>query len=166
MLGILPLYDLQGDVDSAHYMRRGLRDSSDRDHDRDLCVVGQGMGEPTRLRLFTEALARASDPTHPAHEYIAEHHRLPLAYAAKLLRVRQDNGLAHPDADPERFGREMVAIWDGLPSPMASPPVLRPRRRRVRRISHEDVRSQTHYGVLRLNTVDPRCSRDTAKPKA
>ena len=70
------------------------------------------MGGPNRLRLFTEVLARASDPTHPAHEYIAEHHRLSLAYAAKLLRIRQNNGLAHPDVDPERFGREIVAIWD------------------------------------------------------
>src|SRR5688572_5146117 len=59
-------------------------DSSDRDHDRDPSVVGQGMSEPNRLRLVTEVLARASDPTHPAHEYIAEHHRLSLAYAAKL----------------------------------------------------------------------------------
>ncbi|WP_427118165.1 TetR/AcrR family transcriptional regulator [Pseudarthrobacter scleromae] len=77
-------------------------------------VVSQGMGEPNRLRLFTEMLARASDPTHPAHQYITEHHRLSLAYAAKLLRIRQDNGLAHPDVDPDRFGREIVAIWDGL----------------------------------------------------
>lgn len=42
------------------------------------------------------------------------HCRLPLAHAAGLLHSRQENGLAHPDVDPDRSSRETATIWDGL----------------------------------------------------
>jgi AcrR family transcriptional regulator len=77
-------------------------------------VVRRGVSEPNRLRLYTEMLARASDPKHPAHRYIAEHHQDALVRATGLLRLRQEGGHAHPDVDPARFAREMVAIWEGL----------------------------------------------------
>jgi hypothetical protein len=133
------------------------------------------MGEPSRPQVFTEVLARASDPTHPAHEYIAERHRLSLAYGAKLLRIRQDNGLAHPDVDPERFGREIVASWDGVQAQWLvhrdfdlADAVTAAFRRLSREDATETKRTmeQNRGGALRLSTIDPRCSPDTTKLKA
>lgn len=77
-------------------------------------VARRGVSEPNRIRLFTEMLANASDASHPAHEYIREHHRYAMENNANLLRERQRTGAAHPDLDPDEFARQLVAVWDGL----------------------------------------------------
>jgi hypothetical protein len=33
---------------------------------------------------------------------------------ARFLRDLQERGWAHPDVEPERFARQLMALWDGL----------------------------------------------------
>ncbi len=68
------------------------------------------------LRLFVRMAAEATEPSHPAHDWFLAHHRAAYAEFADALRRMQDAGQAHPDVDPERFARQMVAVWDGLQS--------------------------------------------------
>ncbi|WP_433519570.1 TetR/AcrR family transcriptional regulator [Nonomuraea sp. CA-143628] len=77
-------------------------------------TVARDMEEPQRMRLFLELQSRASDPDHPAHEFIRYHHSLAHSQLAATLRARQAIGLAHPQVDPERFAFRMAAVWDGL----------------------------------------------------
>ncbi|MFG6201665.1 hypothetical protein [Nonomuraea sp. JJY05] len=77
-------------------------------------AVQRGTGRPNILRLFMSLIADAYDPEHPAHAYIERYQGEVAAYFAEILRRQQAAGLAHPDIDPEPFGRQMIAVWEGL----------------------------------------------------
>ena len=66
------------------------------------------------LQLFVAMAAEACDPDHPAHEWFLAHHRSVRQGFADLLRAMQAVGEAHPGVDPDRFARQLTAVWDGL----------------------------------------------------
>ncbi len=70
--------------------------------------------QPWRLRLAAALGAHAPDPDHPAHAYVARHHAHAIERFADLTRSMQRRGEAHPDLDPVRVARRLVAVWDGL----------------------------------------------------
>lgn len=74
------------------------------------------VGHAETLRLFVRMAAEATEPSHPAHAWFVEHHRAAYSQFAETLRGLQESGQAHPDVDPNRFARQMVALWDGLQS--------------------------------------------------
>lgn len=76
------------------------------------------------LRLFAIVAGAASDPEHPAHEWLGEHHRRAREGMAILLRRRKERELAHHDVDPDDFARQMVAVWDGLQIQWLSDPTF------------------------------------------
>jgi AcrR family transcriptional regulator len=69
--------------------------------------------DPHVLRLFASMCAEGLDPEHPAHAWLAARTRRAVASYGAILRELQAAGWAHPDVDPERFGRQLVALWDG-----------------------------------------------------
>jgi AcrR family transcriptional regulator len=73
----------------------------------------RGQANPHVLRLFVAMCAEGLDPQHPAHAWLAERTRRTVAAYAQILRDLQATGWAHPGVDPERFGRQLVALWDG-----------------------------------------------------
>jgi AcrR family transcriptional regulator len=77
-------------------------------------AIQRGIGRPNTLRLLMSLSADACDPEHPAHAYIERRQMDVAAYFSEILRRQQATGLAHPDIDPEPFGRQMIAVWDGL----------------------------------------------------
>ncbi|HEY0215025.1 MAG TPA: TetR/AcrR family transcriptional regulator [Cellulomonas sp.] len=77
-------------------------------------TVTEGRSDPAVLRLFATMTAEAGDPAHPAHTWVHQHQVRAARGYATMLRGLQEDGWAHPDVDPERFGRQLVALWDGL----------------------------------------------------
>ncbi|QSZ55587.1 MULTISPECIES: TetR family transcriptional regulator C-terminal domain-containing protein [Micrococcaceae] len=77
-------------------------------------ITGTSAGHPNRLQLHTAQAANAADPNHPAHAWFVKHNEGVRRYFTALLRQAQAAGEAHPDVDPERFARQMIAVWDGL----------------------------------------------------
>ena len=75
-----------------------------------------GAEHANRLRLFVAMASEAAVADHPAHEWLLTHHAAVRSNLAEALRMLQARGEAHPDIDPERFARQMVAVWDGLQS--------------------------------------------------
>ncbi|WP_217616713.1 TetR/AcrR family transcriptional regulator [Cellulomonas sp. GbtcB1] len=69
--------------------------------------------DPHVVRLFASMCAEGLDPGHPAHAWLVERTRRTVASYAQILRELQATGWAHPDVDPQRFGRQLVALWDG-----------------------------------------------------
>jgi AcrR family transcriptional regulator len=77
-------------------------------------AVREGLSDPNVLRLFASMGAEAADPEHPAHAWVRQHQQgAARGYAEMLVRL-QERGWAHPDVEPERFGRQLVALWEGL----------------------------------------------------
>jgi len=68
------------------------------------------------LRLFVAMAAEACNPQHPAHGWFLQHRSGAREAFSAVLRQQQAVGRAHPDIEPDRFARQMVAIWDGLQS--------------------------------------------------
>lgn len=85
-------------------------------------LTAQALADQTRgeassrqyVALYAAMAAAGADPDHPGHAWIRGHLRSARLVFADILRRLQEQGLAHPDVDPDRFGREMVAVWDGL----------------------------------------------------
>lgn len=76
--------------------------------------VEQGLLNMNVRRLYLELRSAAVDPEHPSHAYVARRQRTAAEYYAAYLRRMQASGYAHPDVVPERFGRQLVALWEGL----------------------------------------------------
>ncbi|MFV2196747.1 TetR/AcrR family transcriptional regulator [Nocardiopsis sp. LOL_012] len=66
------------------------------------------------MRLHTALLGRATSPDHPAQEFLARRNREVASGFTRLVRHRQEAGLAHPGLDPAEVSRQFVAVWDGL----------------------------------------------------
>ncbi|WP_169746736.1 TetR/AcrR family transcriptional regulator [Demequina silvatica] len=79
-----------------------------------VAFVRSGMGSMHVRRLYAEVRAAAVDPEHPANAYVRDHQRIAAANYALYLGALKRAGYAHPDVDPERFGRQLVALWEGL----------------------------------------------------
>lgn len=77
-------------------------------------VTAEGVAHPNARRLFAVLSAAATDADHAAHAFMRERQEEAATMFAAVLRARQEAGLAHPEVDAERFGRQMVAVWDGL----------------------------------------------------
>lgn len=71
-------------------------------------------GHPWKVRLTAHLSGLAQDSEHPAHAYFAQHYAFTIQQFAILTRAMQARGQAHPDLDPERVARRLVALWDGL----------------------------------------------------
>ncbi|RMI09501.1 TetR/AcrR family transcriptional regulator [Cellulomonas triticagri] len=76
--------------------------------------VNEGLSDPPVLRLFVAMSAEATDPDHPAHAWSREHHEGVVRGYARMLRNLQESGWAHPDVEPDRFARQLMALWEGL----------------------------------------------------
>lgn len=68
------------------------------------------------MRLYAALAGDATVPGHPAQDFFAARYQRVVAEFARLVRQRQDAGLAHPGLDPAEVGRHLVAVWDGLQS--------------------------------------------------
>ena len=77
-------------------------------------IIQAPAGHPNRLRLFTVEMANATDPDHPAHSWLLQRSQTVRQVFADMLRHLQAHGEAHPDIEPERFARQLIAVWDGL----------------------------------------------------
>ena len=77
-------------------------------------MAAVGTSSRNRLALFEAMAAEAADPDHPAHAWLNRHYGTLLTVLAARLQELQHDGQAHPDLDPMRFARQMVAVWDGL----------------------------------------------------
>lgn len=97
----------------AHYAEQGITEEFDLDEI--ITFLSQrDAAHPWKVRLAVAISALAQDPNHPAHEYARRHNDSTREAFARLIRLRQRQGKAHPDLDPDRIGRRLVAVWDGL----------------------------------------------------
>jgi AcrR family transcriptional regulator len=104
----------QADAEDS-YLLVARAASTGRDLAEDLrLVVEAPVGHPNRMRLFTIEAANAVDPAHPAHSWFTARNQAVKLQLAQTLRELQAADQAHPEIDPDRFARQMVAIWDGL----------------------------------------------------
>jgi hypothetical protein len=69
---------------------------------------------PWKVRLAVALSAYAQDPDHPAHDYFVRHNAYATEQFARLMVMMQRRGDAHPDLDPVRVARRLIAVWDGL----------------------------------------------------
>lgn len=76
--------------------------------------VERGLLNMNLRRLYLEQRSAAVDPEHPAHAYVTRRQRTAAEYYIAYLRRMHATGYAHPDVEPERFGRQLVALWEGL----------------------------------------------------
>ena len=84
----------------------------------------RGMTRVTDVRRFHSLSAAATDPDHPAHDFLIAHNaRAVQAYAAGI-RQQMADGLAHPDLDPESVARHLIAVWNGLQSQWLTDPAF------------------------------------------
>jgi len=79
-------------------------------------IARRGMTNVNDLRLFASLAGQATDPEHPAHDFLKRHNERAVQGYAQGIRLRMAEGLAHPDLDPDSVARHMVAIWNGLQS--------------------------------------------------
>lgn len=77
-------------------------------------LTGSISGEPWKAALTVALNGHAQEPEHPAHDYFVGHYARAIDGFGKLLRARQEAGLAHPDLDVVGVARRVVAVWDGL----------------------------------------------------
>lgn len=77
-------------------------------------AVNDRLAAPPVIRLFVTVSAEGTDPEHPAHAWLLARQREIVVQYAGFLRELQAQGWAHRDVDPERFARELMALWDGL----------------------------------------------------
>ncbi len=68
------------------------------------------------VRLFVAMAGEASDPEHPAHEFVLRHYAGTIAYLTTEVELRQARGLADPALDAKEVARQITAMWDGLQS--------------------------------------------------
>lgn len=102
-------FDRQGEV----YGRRPATPGTDP-ADALAADINEGLSDPQVVRLFVAVSAEAADPGHPAHAWVRAHHESATRGYARMLGNLQRAGWAHPDVDPGRFGRQLMALWDGL----------------------------------------------------
>lgn len=106
-------------ADARQEARRVERraDPAPRDEDPAVAlaaVVNAELSDPRVLRLFVSMSAEATDPDHPAHAWALRRRAGIVEQYARFLRDLQERGWAHQDVDPERFARQLMALWDGL----------------------------------------------------
>ncbi|BDZ64679.1 TetR family transcriptional regulator [Agromyces mangrovi Wang et al. 2018] len=68
-------------------------------------IVARNLEMPELVRLYAVLSVEASDPQHPAHDYIVARERRTRADFARMLEWK---------SDPELAGRELMAFWTGL----------------------------------------------------
>lgn len=72
------------------------------------------MADEHRLRLFEALKGSSADPGHPAAAYFAHRQEQALAIFTRLIVHRQQQGMAHPDFDPELVALQIHALFEGL----------------------------------------------------
>ena len=70
--------------------------------------------DDNRNRLYLMIKGMSSTPEHPAHAYYTARIERHVSMFATLIRGRIDDGSAHPDLDPEKAARQIIALWEGL----------------------------------------------------
>jgi len=69
---------------------------------------------PGLLRLYSILAAEASDPDHPAHDYVARRFDLVLGGTTRAFEELDARGLLRPGIDPRRAAVETTAMAEGL----------------------------------------------------
>ncbi|MEV2219302.1 TetR/AcrR family transcriptional regulator [Nocardia vinacea] len=77
-------------------------------------VVRRNTEVPGLIELFTHMQAAASDPTHPAHDYMRQRYRLGIQAFSHALREMQTAGTLPVDIDTDSAATMFFALADGL----------------------------------------------------
>lgn len=77
-------------------------------------IARDAMRDDQVTHLFAALSAEATNPEHPAHAFFTEHYTTARGHMARMVRERQEQGLAHPDLDANAVARQMMGVWTGL----------------------------------------------------
>ena len=77
-------------------------------------LVADSVANPGLIRLFTVLSAEATDPEHPAHEWVTRRYAATRHEFTEALRQLQAEGGLSRDADPAAVAAQTVAVFDGL----------------------------------------------------
>ena len=84
-------------------------------HARALVELARHNAERQELvELFATLSAEATDPGHPAHTYFTLRYEMMCEQNTAVFQRLADAGLLREQVDPERAGRGMIALMDGL----------------------------------------------------
>ncbi|WP_433628885.1 TetR/AcrR family transcriptional regulator [Nocardia sp. CA-120079] len=77
-------------------------------------VIRRNTEVPGLIELFTHMQAAASDPTHPAHDYMRQRYRLGIQAFSHALREMQTASILPADIDTDSAATIFFALADGL----------------------------------------------------
>ncbi|MEV4234832.1 MULTISPECIES: TetR/AcrR family transcriptional regulator [unclassified Nocardia] len=77
-------------------------------------VIRRNTEVPGLIELFTHMQAAASDPTHPAHDYMRQRYSLGVQAFSYALREMQTAGTLPTDIDTDSAATMFFALADGL----------------------------------------------------
>ncbi|GAA1062356.1 TetR/AcrR family transcriptional regulator [Agromyces bracchium] len=108
-----------------------------------LQVLVHNEGQRELVRLFATLSTEASEPDHPAYAYIANRFRWLAHDIDEAMREAQSRGLVRPAADLDGFGRDLIALIDGLQIQWLVDP------------TGIDIAGRTHRRLMEVLIADP-----------
>jgi AcrR family transcriptional regulator len=87
-------------------------------------MVRRNAEVPGLIELFTHMQAAASDPRHPAHDYMLERYRRGTKGLSDALRTMQQAGTLPADVDTDAAATVIFALADGLQARWLIDPTL------------------------------------------
>ena len=79
-----------------------------------VALVARNSTRPEWIGLFVRISAEATDPGHPAHEWILNHYRSVRTWLTQAIEHGRSRGEIRADAPVEAIVRNTIAVMDGL----------------------------------------------------
>ncbi|MDQ0618167.1 TetR/AcrR family transcriptional regulator [Arthrobacter globiformis] len=79
-----------------------------------VALVARNSTRPEWIGLFVRISAEATEPAHPAHEWMLNHYRSIRSWLTQAVEHGQKTGEILPDAPVEAIVRNTIAVLDGL----------------------------------------------------
>ena len=79
-----------------------------------VALVARNSTRPEWIGLFVRISAEATEPKHPAHQWILDHYRSVRAWLTQAVEHGKKTGEILPDAPAEAIVRNTIAVLDGL----------------------------------------------------
>ncbi|GHG54938.1 TetR family transcriptional regulator [Sinomonas cellulolyticus] len=79
-----------------------------------IALVARNSTRPEWIGLFVRISAEASEPKHPAHEWILNHYRSVRTWLARAVEHGKKAGEIIPEAPTDAIVRNTIAVLDGL----------------------------------------------------
>lgn len=89
-------------------------DSLEMHMDRVRDLIAYNATRPGLVELFAKMSAEGIDPSHPAHSFVAEHHRFVRELTVADIRRLQEAGSLDAELDAELAAVVIYAVMDGL----------------------------------------------------